>query len=261
MAPYSEPPYPVTEPMSFKDHFSGHAERYRAARPTYPAALFDWLADEAPARALAWDAGCGNGQASVALAQRFACVHASDPSANQIANAEVRANIHYHVEPAERCSLGDAGVDLVIVAQALHWFDHARFNVEVRRVLKPGGLFAAWSYADCRVDAQVDAVKDRLYEDLTGPYWMPERRHVEEGYRRLPLPFADIAVPAFEMRVDWNLARYLGYLRSWSASQRYLNDRGEDPVALIEAAMRQAWGDPATSRAVRWDFHLRCGRA
>jgi len=247
--------------MSFKDHFSGHADRYRESRPTYPAALFDWLAAEAPARALAWDTGCGNGQASVALAQRFERVHASDPSANQIANAEARPNIDYRVEPAEQCSLGDASVDLVTVAQALHWFDHARFNAEVRRVLKPGGLFAAWSYADCRVDAAVDAVKDRLYVDLTGPYWTPERRHVEEGYRRLPLPFADIAAPAFEMRVDWDLAQYLGYLRSWSATQRYLKDRGEDPVALVEAAMRDAWGDPVALRAVRWDFHLRCGRA
>ncbi len=247
--------------MSFKDHFSGHADRYREARPTYPEALFDWLAAQAPARDLAWDAGCGNGQASVALATRFVRVHASDPSANQVANAEARSNIDYRVEPAEQCALADASADLVTVAQALHWFDHARFNAEVRRVLKPGGLFAAWSYADCRVDAAIDAVKDHLYVDLTGPYWTPERQHVEEGYRALPMPFADIAVPAFAMRVDWNLAQYLGYLRSWSATQRYLKDRGEDPVALVEVPMRAAWGDPAMRRRMRWDFHLRCARA
>lgn len=246
--------------MTFKDHFSGHAEVYHEARPTYPDALFDWLAAQAPARGLAWDAGCGNGQASVALAARFARVYASDPSAPQIANAETRPNIDYHVEPAEHCALADAAADLVTVAQALHWFDPARFHTEVCRVLKPGGVFAAWAYADCRVDGAVDAVKDHLYVDLTGPYWLPERRHIEAGYRTLPFPFEEIAAPPFAMRVDWNLAQYLGYLRSWSATQRYQKDRGEDPVALVESSMRAAWGDPSAVRAVQWDFHLRCGR-
>ena len=246
--------------MTFKDHFSGHAGAYLEARPTYPAALFDWLAQQAPARALAWDAGCGNGQASVALASRFAQVYASDPSAPQIANAVVRPNIDYLVEPAEQSMLADSSADLVTVAQALHWFDHTRFYAEVHRVLKPNGVFAAWTYADCRVTPAINAIKDRLYVDLTGPYWPPERVHVESGYRTLPFPFTAIAAPAFEMRADWTLAQFLAYLRSWSASQRYLKDTGVDPVALVEADLRSAWGDPASLRSVRWDFHLRCGR-
>ena len=85
--------------MTFHDHFSGHASAYREARPHYPDALFDWLAGIAAARDLVWDAGCGNGQASVALASRFARVHATDPSANQIDNADARPNIVYRVEP------------------------------------------------------------------------------------------------------------------------------------------------------------------
>jgi len=246
--------------MTFKDHFSGHATAYHEARPGYPSALFDWLAAEAPARNLAWDAGCGNGQASVALADRFARVFATDPSAGQITNAEARPNIDYRVDPAEQCSLEDASVDLVTVAQALHWFDHARFYAEVRRVVKPGGAFAAWTYADCRVDNAVDAVKDRLYIDLTGPYWPPERRHVESGYRSLPFPFEELPVPAFEMTATWTLGQFIAYLRSWSATQRYLKATGIDPLALVEADLARAWGDPASTRLVRWDFHVRCGR-
>ncbi|GAA0712094.1 class I SAM-dependent methyltransferase [Dokdonella soli] len=246
--------------MTFKDHFSGHAGAYHEARPTYPDALFDWLAAQAPARGLAWDAGCGNGQASVALASRFARVHASDPSAPQIANAEARPNIDYRVEPAEQCSLPDASTDLVTVAQALHWFDHARFYAEVRRVLKPRGVFAAWSYSKCRVDAAVDVVNDRLYVDLTGPYWPPERVHVDAGYRTLPFPFDAITTPAFVMSVAWTIDQFLAYLRSWSATQRYLKAQGVDPVTLVEADLRQAWGDPHRPREVHWDFHLRAGR-
>ena len=247
--------------MTFKDHFSGHADIYREARPTYPDALFDWLAAQTPARAFAWDAGCGNGQASVALAARYADVYATDPSTTQIASAEARPNIDYRVEPAEQCGLADASADLVTVAQAMHWFDLARFHAEVRRVLKPGGVFAAWTYADCRVDPAIDAVKDRLYIDLTGPYWPPERVHVENGYRDLPFPFEEIASPPFEMVMQWDAGQFLAYLRSWSAAQRYLKDKGEDPVALIEPDLRAAWGDASTRRQVRWEFHLRAGRA
>ena len=246
--------------MHFKDHFSAHAGLYREARPHYPDALFDWLAAQAPARGLAWDAGCGNGQASVALAARFGHVYATDPSAKQIAAAEPRANIDYRVEPAEACSLADASADLVTVAQALHWFDQTRFHAEVRRVLKPHGVFAAWTYADCSVDPAVDAAKNRLYVDLTGPYWPPERVHVEGGYRDLPFPYTPIAAPPFEMGAHWDLMQFLAYLRSWSATQRYLREQGEDPVALVEPELRTAWGEPVRLRAVRWRFHLRCGR-
>jgi len=244
--------------MTFKDYFSGHAPGYREARPRYPEALFAWLAQAAPDRDLAWDVGCGNGQASVALAARFSQVHATDPSASQIGNAEARANIDYRVEPAECCSLPDASASLVTVAQALHWFEFDAFFSEVRRVLKPHGLFAGWAYSDCRVTPAIDALKDRVYVDLVGPYWPPERALVEAGYATIPFPLEAVAAPSFEMSVDWNAAQFLAYLRSWSATQRYCKDVGADPVEQIEHDLRRAWGDAV--RCVIWDFHLRCGR-
>ena len=244
---------------AFKDHFSGHAAVYRDARPRYPDALFGWLADQAPSRRLAWDAGCGNGQASTALADRFARVVATDPSAAQIAHALTHPHVEYRVEPAEQPSLADASVDLVIVAQALHWFDLDAFHAQVRRVLRPGGLVAEWSYAACTVTPAFDRHVDRLYHDLVGPYWPEERRLVEGGYRTLAFPFEPVAAPAFAMRTEWSVDAFLAYLRSWSASQRYLAARGDDAVAAVEPAIREAWGD-VPLRAVNWDLHLRCGR-
>lgn len=252
--------------MTFKDHFSGHASRYRDARPLYPEALFDWLAAEAPTRGLVWDAGCGNGQASVALAARFARVLATDPSAQQIGNAERKPNIDYRIEPAEQCSLPDASADLATVAQALHWFDFARYFAQAARVLAPRGVLAAWAYSDCHIEPAIDALKNRVYVDLTGAYWPPERDYVEAGYRTIPFPFGadapfeEIAAPAFEMRVDWNAHQFLAYLRSWSATQRYIGANGADPVATVEKELIEAWGDPEEPRAVRWDFHVRAGR-
>lgn len=244
--------------MSFKDHFSGHADIYRDARPHYPAALFTWLATQAPDTHLVWDCGCGNGQASVALAAHFNEVFASDPSATQIAAAEAHAHVHYHVEPAEQTVLATGSVSLITVAQALHWFDFTRFYAEVQRVLKPRGMIVVWSYADCHVTATIDAIKNRLYVDLLGSYWPPERHYVETGYADLPFPFKEIKAPPFEMRVEWSASQFIAYLRSWSASQRYLQTQKQDAVSLIETELREVWGN--ASRTVHWALAMRAGR-
>jgi len=246
--------------MNFKDHFSGHASLYRDARPHYPAALFDWIAAHARARECVWDAGCGNGQASIALAEHFTRVIATDPSAQQLGNATPHPRIEYRVEPAERTSLADRSVDAITVAQALHWFDLAAFVQEVRRVAVPGALFAAWAYAGCSVDARVDAVIARLYEGTLGAYWPPERALVDEGYASLALPFAPLQPPPFEMRMDWTDAQLLAYLQSWSAAQRYHAATGRDAITEIADPLRRAWGDPGTTRSVRWKLMLRAGR-
>jgi SAM-dependent methyltransferase len=246
--------------MTFKDHFSGHASLYAQARPHYPDALFDWVADTAPSRECAWDVGCGNGQASVALAQRFDRVIATDPSAQQIGNAQQHPRIDYRVESGERTSIPGHSVDAITVAQALHWFDLPRFVEEVQRVAKPGALFAAWTYAGCNVTPQVDTVIARLYEDTLGAYWPPERRLVDEGYASLALPFEPVQAPAFEMRMEWNAEQLLAYLSSWSAAQRHRAATGRDAVAEIADALRNAWGDPRQSRAVRWNLGMRAGK-
>ena len=247
--------------MAFQDHFSGHADAYAQARPRYPEALFDWLSDQCLHHDLAWDAGCGNGQASLALARRFARVHASDPSARQIAAAPQDPRIHWRVEPAEHCSLHGHSADLVTVAQAYHWFEHDRFCSEARRVLRPGGLVAVWCYGLCRVSPAVDVLFHRLYEDVLGRFWPHERVHVEDGYRRLPFPFDEIGdVPRFRMQLDWTLPQYLDYLRSWSASQRYLQETGSDAVSAMQESFTAAWGEPQTAREVRWPLSVRAGR-
>ena len=247
--------------MTFKDHFSGHAALYRDARPTYPPALFALLAQQTAAHDLCWDVGCGNGQASVALADHYAAVFASDPSAEQIASATAHPRVHYAVEPAEACSLPARSVDLVCIAQALHWFDHATFYAEVRRVLKPGGLIAAIGYARTRVGAEVDAVYRRLYEDITADYWPPERALIDERYASLPFPFDAIDPgPLPAMRQQWNLHQYLAYLESWSAVARYRSRHGHSPLDLVRDDFAHAWGEPDHTRNVEWEMFVLAGR-
>lgn len=246
--------------MSFKDHFSGHADLYAQSRPRYPDTLFAWIAETAPARGGVWDAGCGNGQASIALAHCFDHVIATDPSAQQIGNAVADPRVEYRAEAAEHTSLADHVVDAVTVAQALHWFDLAGFVAEVRRVARPGALFSAWCYANCSVMPAVDAIVARLYDGALGPYWLPERRLVDEGYASLALPFTPLDTPAFEMRVDWSAAQFLAYLSSWSAAQRHRNATGEEAIAAVADDIRAVWGDAEQVRPVRWTLAMRAGR-
>lgn len=243
----------------FKDHFSVAAHEYERCRPGYPAALIDFIAEAAPARESAWDCATGTGQAAVALAARFARVVATDASVAQIAHAVAHPRVRYAVAPAEACGLADGCVDLVTVAQAMHWLDLERFYAEVRRVARPGAVVAAWTYSLADADPAVDPLVDAFY-DAMAPWWPPERAHVEDGYRSLPFPFEPIAAPAFEIREAWPLERLLGYFSTWSSVNRCRNATGQDPVTALGRRLAAIWGDPDAPRPVRWPLHVRIGR-
>ena len=245
---------------TFYDHFAPVAQNYADFRPTYPDALFAWLAAIAPRRELAWDCAAGTGQASVGLAGLFAHVVATDASAAQIAAATPHPRIDYRIAPAEASGLPDDSVDLITVAQALHWFDLAAFYIEARRVLRPDGVLAVWTYGVLTVEgACVDELVQEFYHDTVGPYWPAERRHVEDGYRSLPFPFMEMTAPPFAMETAWTLPQLLGYFRSWSATARFAAINGSDPVEPLAGQLAPAWGTPERRRTVRWPLALRVG--
>ncbi len=245
--------------MTFKDHFSGHANSYAKARPGYPAELFGWLASLCDERALAWDCATGSGQAASMLAKDFAAVIATDASAAQIENAVHAANITYRVAPAERSALESASVDLVTVAQALHWFDIDAFYAEVRRVLKPGGVIAAWGYHLTRVSAHIDRAIEMFDAEIIGPYWPPERRHIDARYGDLDFPFARIEAPELAMHLAWNRRQFLDYIGTWSAVQRYRQAKGHDPLVWLENEIAAYWREDDV-RDVSWPIFFLAGR-
>ena len=245
--------------MAFKDHFSRQSAGYSLYRPGYPPALIEFVAAEAPDRRLAIDCATGSGQAAVALAAHFDAVVALDGSVNQLRNATPHPRVWYVAGFAERLPVTDHVASLVCAAQALHWFDFARFHAECRRVLAPGGVVAAWSYEKFRVSPDVDAAVDRFYNGAVGEYWPAERRYVQEGYRTLPFPWREAPVPSFAIECDWNLDQLMGYLATWSAVQRCRDQTGADPLPALRDELAGLWGDRI--RRVTWPVHLRLGHA
>lgn len=246
--------------MNTGDHFSAHAADYAKARPSYPPELFAWLAEHCPSRDLAWDCGTGNGQAARALAEHFRHIHATDLSAEQLAQAAPHPRIDYRAAPAETSGLADHGCDLVTVAQALHWFCNERFYAEVKRVLKPGGLFAAWTYTLLQGEPQLNALVQDFHTNIVGSWWPAERRWVDLGYRDMPFPCADIPAPEFEIRLEWTLADVIAYLRTWSATQRCIRETGKDPCVAMAERLKELWPNPETRKTIIWPIALRCGR-
>jgi SAM-dependent methyltransferase len=246
--------------MTFRDLFSRQSETYATARPTYPDSLYEFIASVAPRRRLAWDCGTGNGQAARDLARWFDKVIATDASAAQIANAVPVNNVEYRVASAEASGLAGSLVDVVAVAQALHWFDVDRFYQEVRRVTVPGGLIAVWSYGSPSVGRDAEPELRRFEQETLGRYWDSRRRWVDEGYRNIPFPFTELPAPSLELRMEWTLSQLGGYLRSWSAVAKFVVERGFDPVAPLLERIGTHWGSSEGTRVVTWPLAIRVGR-
>jgi uncharacterized protein YcfL len=219
--------------------------------------LFRWLGSVGPAKTLAWDCATGSGQAAVELANVFEQVIATDASEKQVANAEQHPRVEYRIATAEESGLESKSADVITVAQALHWFDLTRFEAEVRRVAKARGIVAAWAYKLATVSPAIDAIVNRYYSDVVGSHWPAERVLVEK-FEELPFGFEGIETPPFEMTAEWKVEHLLGYLRTWSATQRFIAAEGRDPLEEVEGELRAAWAEDA--RRVVWPLTARVGR-
>jgi SAM-dependent methyltransferase len=246
---------------AFADHFSRLATGYATYRPQYPDGLFAAIAAASRSHEVVWDCATGTGQAVRGLARHFALVLASDASREQVAAATSHERARYLVARAEAAPLPAGSACMITVAQALHWLELAEFYAEARRVLRPGGLLVVWTYGSQRVDGgPIDSVLHDFYQRVVGPYWPPQRRWVETGYRTLRFPFEEVALQAPPMSADWTLGQLLGYIGTWSAVARCRESSGTDPVSELADRVVPLWGDPAVSRRIEWPISVRAGR-
>ena len=249
----------MTNPPA-RNWFDQGGRAYARFRPEYPRELAAYLASLAPDHDTAVDVGCGNGQLTQLLAPYFGKVVGLDPSADQIANAIPNERIDYRCAPAEQLPLLDASASLVTAAQAAHWFDLPAFYREVRRIARPGAVVALVSYGVMKLEPELDERFQKFYRDEIGPYWPPERKLVDSGYATIAFPFEELAPPALEIRLDWHLSEFLGYLTTWSAVRSAREAGREDLLIAFANDIGAAWGDPNRRRPVRWPINMRIGR-
>ena len=225
-----------------KDNFSTQSDQYAKFRPSYPDAFFEFLKSRIQGFELAWDCGTGNGQVAAELAGLFQQVYATDISQAQLDQAIQLPNINYSLQPAEQTNFPDQFFDLILVAQAIHWFDFERFYSEVRRTAKEGASLVVIGYGKIEVNATLDQVIGHLYHDIVGPYWDPERKYIDDRYQTIPFPFTEMDTPKFEHRLHWNFDQLIGYLGTWSAVKHYEKANGINPVEAIRQELARAWG-------------------
>ncbi|MCW8819093.1 MAG: class I SAM-dependent methyltransferase [Ignavibacteriaceae bacterium] len=242
---------------AFKDRFSHQAAQYSLYRPHYPETLFSYLVSLVTERNAAWDCATGNGQSASSLAESFSQVYATDASSRQIAQAIRKPNIFYSVSPAEKTSLPDRSVDLVTVAQAIHWFDTESFYREVRRVLKNNGVFAAWAYHLPIIEPEIDRIIHQFYSVTLEKFWEKEIRHIQSGYRTLLFPFPEISHPSFSITTAWSFHQVIGYLETWSALNVCRKTQGNNPLNTILPELRMQWKNPEEIKKAEWPIMLK----
>jgi len=242
-----------------KDHFSKQASDYARFRPDYPDSLITFLLSQTAQRDSAWDCGTGNGQLAAMLAPHFKTVFATDISKEQLAQAPSIENVRYKQEAAGTSEFADQQFNLITVAQAIHWFPFNSFYADVYRCLRNDGLFAAAGYGLLHISPKVDVVIRHFYENIVGPYWDPERRHIDAEYATIPFPFKEIPVPQLVQRYQWTLAQLTGYLNTWSAVTHYSKATGVQPLDQITHELKDAWGETDTHE-VAFPILLRAGR-
>jgi len=239
-----------------KDNFSTQAEAYAKHRPTYPPALFEYIAGLVKHKKLAWDCGTGNGQSAFELSKYFENVFATDISQKQIDHAKKQQHITYALEPAEKTSLADASTDLITISQALHWFKFEEFYREVKRVSAPGAMIAAWTYSLLHIDEATDAIIHQYHFNTLKDFWDEERKYVDSGYQTIPFPFKQLQTPAFHIEVNWGLQELEGYFYTWSALQKFIAAKNEDPIPALMESIKHNWTATEVKKII-FPIHLK----
>ncbi len=242
-----------------KDNFSAESDKYAKYRPRYPEDLFGYLKSIVPARQNAWDCGTGNGQVAYELARIFDNVFATDVSHAQIENARQAMNIAYSVQPAEKTNFGNRQFDLIVVAQAIHWFDFERFYAEVRRTAKENAFICVVGYGRIEITEQINNLITLFYNNVIGAYWDKERKYIDEGYKTIPFPFKEIEAPNFVNKLHWDFEHLIGYLNTWSAVKHFIRENGYNPIDQLKRELEHHW-DKNQIREVCFRLLLRIGQ-
>ncbi|MGI9276604.1 MAG: class I SAM-dependent methyltransferase [Endozoicomonas sp.] len=246
--------------MKHHDLFNDKSKLYESSRPTYPDELYKHLSDLCSSKEKAWDCACGNGQAAENLSSIFDKVVATDISEQQIKNAKNINNVEFSVSLAENTEFPDNSFDLICVAQALHWFNFETFWPEIKRVLKPNGIFSAWGYTLPTISDELDSILQESIYDVIEPYWAPQNKLLWDHYEDVDFPFVKINSPNFTMEVDSNLNEFSDFIHTFSATRLCMKEQGDRFFEVAFDAISQIWGDIEQKKTISLGFTFYAGR-
>ncbi|MEP3524253.1 MAG: class I SAM-dependent methyltransferase [Hyphomicrobiales bacterium] len=242
-----------------KSHWQEGGCDYALYRPTYPSSLAESLAEISPNRSLTLDVGCGTGQLTALLADHFEVIVGCDVSSDQLKNAVKRPNITYKIGSAEKIDVQDNCADLIVAAQAAHWFDLPAFYNEARRIGREGAAIALVTYGVFEVEGPASARVNRLYWEDIHSFWPKGRENVENGYRDFNFPFEKIATPRLNIEREWGVDHFINYCETWSAAKRAKAAGRSDIMKNAAADLKDILGDDGTM-SIRWPISIRAGR-
>jgi ubiquinone/menaquinone biosynthesis C-methylase UbiE len=240
--------------------FSSLSESYQKFRPSIPKLFFDFLFTTVYEQGRAWDCAAGTGQNSKALKAGFKNVAATDISSQMIKKAQRHSGINHCVAQSECACFKDQIFDLVLVAQAIHWFDLPMFYNEVKRVLKKDGIIAAVAYGFSSIEQSIDLILEKFRFQFLDPYWHPRAKMVFEGYQNLSFPFEEIEIEPIHLKIRWNMYELLGFMRTWSGVKKFIEDHNEDPVLKIVDVLEREWGNPESKKELTFPLYTRIGK-
>ncbi|KAF2618584.1 hypothetical protein F2Q68_00041497 [Brassica cretica] len=249
------------------------AAAYLDARPRYPIDWYEKIAERTQDHKFAWDVGTGNGQAAIGLVEHYDNVVATDINEAQLKRAIKHPRISYHHTPKnmsedEMVALigGENSMDLIVAAQAVHFFDLTIFYNVAKRVLrKEGGLIAIWVYNDIIISPEIDPIMKSLV-DSTLPFRTPVMNLAFDSYKTLPFPFESIGMGSegepvrFDIPHKLSLKGFIGFLKSWQPAMK----AKEQGVELVDedliAKFEEAWGDENQVKDVYYKAHMIVGK-
>ena len=245
-----------------KDNFSEQSAGYAKFRPVYPKQLYLEVLSHVNGRETCWDCATGNGQIATFMSNHFNQVYATDISKQQLDKAPAFENVDYMGCRSEKTPFQDSCIDLTIVGQAVHWFDHEHFNKEVRRVSRPKAIVALIGYGLMYSDEDFNQALNTFYVHTIGEYWDPERKHIDSSYKSIPFPFEKIEFDKkYSIVVEGSLDQMNGYLNTWSSVQKYIRENGSNPVQpFVESLTKSGVWKPDEIKKVRFPLFVKLGR-
>ncbi len=250
--------------MDSRKRFGDRAEQYQRHRPSYPEEIPGVLEREigfSPAAVVA-DVGSGTGISAELFLRYGNTVYGIEPNEAMRRKAEVVLADYGRFRSvdgqAEATGLPDQSIDLIVSAQAFHWFDRRRARAEFRRVARPNGfILLIWN--DRRLKSDFERAYEKFLQEHGTDYSEVKRTHVSDEEVRAwfhPAPVRSYLLHSAQV-MDREA------LRGRVLSSSYMPNEAHPGYPAMAAALDRLFDEHREADTVRltYDVRLYLGKA